>query len=121
MLEEAGAVRRDFTNSGPIAGPEVAAAASIPVIGGFGGGLWLDGRVRMGHAVIGYGAKHLDEEIETYANVARITLDAINAFAGDVRVAGANSDSIVTGRLRIFCVLACATRFSSTARFGAIP
>ncbi|TDJ17128.1 MAG: 3-methyl-2-oxobutanoate hydroxymethyltransferase, partial [Gammaproteobacteria bacterium] len=37
------------------------------------------------HAAIGYAAKHLDEEIETYANVARITLDAITAFSEDVR------------------------------------
>ena len=87
MLEAAGAVMLDFTHSGPIAGPAVAAAVSIPVIGGFGGGPWLDGRVRMVHAAIGYGAKHLDEEIETYANVARIALDAINAFGEDVRAA----------------------------------
>ena len=86
-LEAAGAVMLDFTNSGPIAGPAVAAAVSIPVIGGFGGGPWLDGRVRMVHAAIGYGANHLDEEIETYANVARISLDAITAFGEDVRAA----------------------------------
>ena len=41
----------------------------------------------MAHAAIGYGARHLDEEIETYANVARITLDAITAFSEDVRAA----------------------------------
>lgn len=84
-LEEAGAVLLDFTNSGPVVGPAVAASVSIPVIGGFGGGPWLDGRVRMAHAAIGYGVKHLDEDIETYANVARITLDAISAFRDDVR------------------------------------
>ena len=87
MLEEAGAAMLDFTNSGPIVGPEVTSAVSIPVLGGFGGGPWLDGRVRMAHAAIGYGAKHLDGEIETYANVARITLDAITAFSEDVRAA----------------------------------
>ena len=87
MLEEAGAAMLDFTNSGPIVGPEVTSAVSIPVIGGFGGGPWLDGRVRMAHAAIGYGARHLDEEIETYANVARITFDAITAFSEDVRAA----------------------------------
>ncbi len=87
MLEDAGAVMLDFTNSGPVVGPQVAAAVSIPVLGGFGGGPWLDGRVRMIHAAIGYGVKHLDEEIETYANVARITLDAITAFGKDVRAA----------------------------------
>lgn len=85
MLEDAGASLLDFTNSGPVVGPEVAAAISIPVIGGFGGGPWLDGRVRMAHAAIGYGAKALESDVENYANVARITLDAITAYARDVR------------------------------------
>jgi len=85
MLEAAGAVLLDFTNSGPVVGPAVTAAVSIPVIGGFGGGPWLDGRVRMAHAAIGYGAKHLDGNIETYANVAQVTYDAISAFSKDVR------------------------------------
>lgn len=84
-LEDAGAVMLDFTNSGPVVGPAVAAAVSIPVIGGFGGGPWLDGRIRMLHAAIGYGVKHLDEEIDTYANVARTALDAVNELCHDVR------------------------------------
>lgn len=87
MLEAAGAVLLDFTNSGPVVGPVVAEAVSVPVIGGFGGGPWLDGRVRMAHAAIGYGAKHLDGDIETYANVARIAFDAIAEFSEDVRAA----------------------------------
>lgn len=87
MLEEAGAALLDFTNSGPIVGPVVTQAVGIPVIGGFGGGPWLDGRVRMAHAAIGYSAKHLDGQTETYANVARIALDAITAFSEDVRAA----------------------------------
>ena len=37
-LEDAGAALLDFTNSGPVVGPAVVKAASIPVIGGFGGG-----------------------------------------------------------------------------------
>ncbi len=85
MLEEAGAVMLDFTNSGPLVGPAVVEAVRIPVIGGFGGGPWLDGRVRMAHAAIGYGAKFLDSKIETYANVAQISFDAIQAFGKDVR------------------------------------
>ncbi len=83
-LEESGAALLDFTNSGPTVGPEVVKAVSIPVIGGFGGGPWLDGRVRMAHAAIGYGAGFLDKE-GTYANVARTALDAITALAADVR------------------------------------
>lgn len=87
ILEQAGAAMLDFTNSGPVVGPVVAKSVDIPVIGGFGGGPWLDGRVRMAHAAIGYGAKHLDEDIATYANVAKIAFDAINAFSEDVRAA----------------------------------
>ncbi|MEN3365184.1 MAG: 3-methyl-2-oxobutanoate hydroxymethyltransferase [Burkholderiales bacterium] len=87
MLEGAGAALLDFTNSGPIVGPEVARAVSIPVIGGLGGGPWLDGRMRMAHAAIGYAASWLDSKQETYANVAQITLDAITAYADDVRAA----------------------------------
>lgn len=85
MLEDAGAVLLDFTNSGPVVGPDVVASVSIPVIGGFGGGPWLDGRVRMAHAAIGYGVKFLDQDIETYANVTRTIHDAITSFSEDVR------------------------------------
>ena len=84
-LEGAGASLLDFTLSGPVAGPAVVGAVSIPVIGGLGGGPWLDGRMRMAHAAIGYAASALDSKTETYANVARITLEAITAYAGDVR------------------------------------
>ena len=86
-LEDAGASLLDFTLSGPVAGPAVVSAVSIPVIGGLGGGPWLDGRMRMAHAAIGYAASALDSNTETYANVARITLDAITAYAEDVRAA----------------------------------
>ena len=86
-LEGAGAALLDFTNSGPAAGAAVAAAVRIPVIGGFGGGPWLDGRMRLAHGAIGYAASSIDAEVETYANVARIALDAITAYAGDVRAA----------------------------------
>ncbi|MFD3488351.1 3-methyl-2-oxobutanoate hydroxymethyltransferase [Streptomyces sp. NPDC058665] len=87
QLEEAGAALLNFTNSGPVVGAAVADAVSIPVVGGFGGGPWLDGRMRMAHAAIGYAASALDNPPDTYANVARITLDAITAYAGDVRAA----------------------------------
>jgi 3-methyl-2-oxobutanoate hydroxymethyltransferase len=86
-LEGAGASLLDFTNSGPVAGPAVAKAVNIPVIGGFGGGPWLDGRMRMAHAAIGYAAGAIDSPAESYANVARIVLDAISAYASDVRAA----------------------------------
>ena len=86
-LEDAGAALLDFTNSGPVVGTAVAAAVSIPVLGGFGGGPWLDGRIRMAHAAIGYAASNLDSPAETYANVANIAFDAISAYAEDVRAA----------------------------------
>jgi 3-methyl-2-oxobutanoate hydroxymethyltransferase len=85
LLESAGASLLDFTGSGPVAGPAVAGAVSIPVLGGFGGGPWLDGRVRMAHAAIGYAASGLDDPPDTYANVARIAFDALTAYADDVR------------------------------------
>ncbi len=87
LLEDAGAVLLNFTNSGPVVGAAVAQAVSVPVVGGFGGGPWLDGRMRMVGAAIGYAASALDGATDTYANVARTTLDAITAYAEDVRAA----------------------------------
>ena len=84
-LESAGASLLDFQHSGPVAGPAVVAAVSIPVLGGQGGGPWLDGRMRMAHAAIGYAESAIDSKPNTYANVAQITLDAITAYAEDVR------------------------------------
>ena len=52
-LEAEGASLLDFKYSGPVAGPAVVSAVSIPVVGGMGGGPWLDGRIRMAHAAIG--------------------------------------------------------------------
>jgi 3-methyl-2-oxobutanoate hydroxymethyltransferase len=55
------------------------------VIGGLGGGPWLDGRVRALVAAIGYTASALDDAVERYGNVARVTLEAVSALAEDVR------------------------------------
>ena len=85
QLEDAGASMLDFRHSGPVAGPAVAGAVSIPVIGGLGGGPWLDGRVRLAHTAIGYGAKWIDSKDETYANAAKTSLDAFRALIDDVR------------------------------------
>jgi 3-methyl-2-oxobutanoate hydroxymethyltransferase len=87
LLEEAGASLLDFTNSGPVAGAAVAKAVSIPVIGGFGGGPWLDGRVRLAHTAIGYHEKWLDTKTETYVNTAKASLDAFTRLIDDVRAA----------------------------------
>jgi 3-methyl-2-oxobutanoate hydroxymethyltransferase len=86
-LEDAGAALLNFTNSGPVVGAAVAQAVSIPVLGGFGGGPWLDGRMRMVNAAIGYAASAVDGAPDAYANVARTTLDAITTYADDVRAA----------------------------------
>jgi 3-methyl-2-oxobutanoate hydroxymethyltransferase len=80
-LERAGASLLDFRHSGPVAGPRVVEAVSIPVLGGLGGGPWLDGRMRMIHRAIGFGTATGD----AYANVAGVIFDAISAYAGDVR------------------------------------
>ena len=87
LLEKSGAALIDFTSSGPVAGPMVTQAVAIPVLGGLGGGPWLDGRMRMAHAAIGYGATFLESKTETYANVAKVTLEALSSYADDVRAA----------------------------------
>lgn len=84
-LEQAGAALLNFTGSGPVVGPAVVEAVAVPVLGGLGGGPWLDGRVRMSHAAIGYAASMLDEPKDTYANVAQTAFDAMGAYAADVR------------------------------------
>jgi 3-methyl-2-oxobutanoate hydroxymethyltransferase len=85
LLEDAGASLLDFTNSGPVAGAAVTAAVKIPVIGGFGGGPWLDGRVRLAHTATGYGEKWLDATTDTYFNSAKATLGAFTALIADAR------------------------------------
>ena len=57
--EEAGAALIDFRHSGPEAGARAVAAVSIPVLGGLGGGPWLDGRIRAVHRL-------LDEPLAAY-------------------------------------------------------
>ena len=63
----------------------MAHAVSIPVIGGLGGGPWLDGRVRAVVNAIGYSAAALDDQADRYANVSRVALDAVATYAADVR------------------------------------
>jgi 3-methyl-2-oxobutanoate hydroxymethyltransferase len=63
-VEEAGAALIDFRHSGPGGGAEAVEAVAIPVLGGLGGGPWLDGRVRAVH-------KLLDEALAAYADDVR--------------------------------------------------
>jgi 3-methyl-2-oxobutanoate hydroxymethyltransferase len=86
-LEDAGASLLDFRHSGPAAGEAVTRAVGIPVIGGLGGGPWLDGRMRMAHAAIGYAASSMESSADNYANVATIAFHALSAYAEDVRAA----------------------------------
>lgn len=52
-MEDAGAALIDFRHSGAAAGADAVAAVSIPVLGGLGGGPWLDGRVRAVYKLLG--------------------------------------------------------------------
>ncbi len=87
QLEAAGAALLDFTHSGESAGSAMVAAVRVPVLGGLGGGPWLDGRMRMAHAAIGYADSCIDSARDRYANVAQISLEALRAYASDVRAA----------------------------------
>ena len=84
-LEEAGAALVDFRHSGPVAGPAVTAAVTIPVLGGLGGGPWLDGRVRALVNAIGYLASAVGDTGDRYANVADAAHTAIRTLCDDVR------------------------------------
>lgn len=64
LMEEVGAALIDFRHSGPEAGAEAVAAVSIPVLGGLGGGPWLDGRLRAIY-------KLLDEPVVRYVSEVR--------------------------------------------------
>ena len=64
QMEAAGAALIDFRHSGPDAGAEAVAAVSIPVLGGLGGGPWLDGRVRAVHRL-------LDDAVAAYIDDVR--------------------------------------------------
>jgi 3-methyl-2-oxobutanoate hydroxymethyltransferase len=69
-LEDAGAALLDFRHSGPDAGPKVVEAVSIPVLGGLGGGPWLNGRIRLLHRLVDFEP---------------IVRDAVVAYRDDVR------------------------------------
>jgi 3-methyl-2-oxobutanoate hydroxymethyltransferase len=62
--EAAGAALLDFRHSGPEAGARAVADVSIPVLGGLGGGPWLDGRVRAVHRL-------LDDPLAAYVDDVR--------------------------------------------------
>ena len=59
-MEDAGATLIDFRHSGPKARAEAVPAVSIPVLGGLGGGPWLDGRVRATYKLLDV-ARYVDD------------------------------------------------------------
>jgi 3-methyl-2-oxobutanoate hydroxymethyltransferase len=87
LLEESGASVLDFTNSGAVAGPAVVQSVSVPVLGGLGGGPWLDGRVRSLATALGYLASAVDDPTDRYANVGASAFAAIKALCDDIRAA----------------------------------
>ena len=54
-VEDAGAALIDFRHSGREAGEAAVQSVSIPVVGGLGGGPWLDGRMRAAHRLLDVG------------------------------------------------------------------
>jgi len=88
-LESAGASLLNFSNSGPVAGAAVVDAVRIPVLGGSGGGPWLDGRIRLLSAAIGYDATTLEGEQQgadaRYASVAHVVRSALDDLVDDIR------------------------------------
>ena len=64
QMGAAGAALIDFRHSGPDAGAEAVRAVAIPVLGGLGGGPWLDGRVRAVHRL-------LDDAVAAYVDDVR--------------------------------------------------
>jgi 3-methyl-2-oxobutanoate hydroxymethyltransferase len=84
-LEDAGAALLDVSNSGPEVGPKVVTAVSIPVLGGAGGGPWLDGRVRMATAAVGYEVSSIESSQDSYATVAATCLAGLSELVQDIR------------------------------------
>jgi 3-methyl-2-oxobutanoate hydroxymethyltransferase len=62
-MEDAGAALIDFRHSSADAGAEAVAAVSIPVLGGLGGGPWLDGRVRAVYKLLGVSVARYAEDV----------------------------------------------------------
>ena len=87
ILEEAGAALLDVTNVGPELSAELAAAVSIPVLGGRNTGPGCDGHIQVVNGMIGYAAASLDQDRERYANVAKVIFEAVSAYVADVREA----------------------------------
>ena len=83
-MERAGAFALDLTMGGD-ATPRVVDAVKIPVLGGRGTSADSDGQFLQLNRLAGWNASALDNDIPRYANLAQALLDAVNAYAADVK------------------------------------
>ena len=84
QLENAGAFALDLTMGGS-ATKRVTDAVNIPVLGGRGTSADSDGQFLQLNRLAGWSASALDDDISRYANLAKTLLDAVNAYAADVK------------------------------------
>jgi 3-methyl-2-oxobutanoate hydroxymethyltransferase len=83
-MEKAGAFALDLTMGGD-ATRRVVDAVKIPVLGGRGTSAESDGQFLQLNRLAGWNASALDNDIPRYANLAQALLDAVNAYAADVK------------------------------------
>ena len=83
-LEKAGAFALDLTMGGG-ATRRVVDAVKIPVLGGRGTSAASDGQFLQLNRLAGWNASALDDDIPRYANCAQVLLEAVNAYAADVK------------------------------------
>jgi 3-methyl-2-oxobutanoate hydroxymethyltransferase len=83
-MESGGAFTLDLTMGGG-ATRRVVDAVKIPVLGGRGTGAESDGQFLQLNRLAGWTVSALDDDIPRYANLAQALLDAVNAYAADVK------------------------------------
>jgi 3-methyl-2-oxobutanoate hydroxymethyltransferase len=83
-MERAGAFALDLTMGGD-ATQRVVDAVNIPVLVGRGTSAESDGQFLQLNRLAGWNASALDNDIPRYANLAQALLDAVNAYAADVK------------------------------------
>jgi 3-methyl-2-oxobutanoate hydroxymethyltransferase len=83
-MESAGAFALDLTMGGS-ATRAVVDAVKVPVLGGRGTGAESDGQFLQLNRLAGWSASALDNDIPRYANLATALLEAVNAYAADVK------------------------------------
>jgi 3-methyl-2-oxobutanoate hydroxymethyltransferase len=84
VLEQAGAFALDLTMGGT-ATKRIVDAVRIPVLGGRGTTADSDGQFLQVNRLAGWSVDALDDDVPRYATAARVLLDALNAYAADVR------------------------------------